>query len=54
MAQALKPAGLRPRSILFIIIAAIVIAVTALAPATPGLTYEGRMVLGILAAGILL
>ena len=40
MAQALKPAGLRPRSILFIIIAAIVIAVTALAPATPGLTYE--------------
>lgn len=54
MAQALKHAGLRPRSILFIIIAAIVIAVTALAPATPGLTYEGRMVLGILAAGILL
>ena len=46
--------ALRPRSILFLALAAGIVAVAAWAPATPGLAYEARMVLGILAAGILL
>lgn len=46
--------ALRPRSILFLALAAGLVAVAAWAPATPGLAYEARMVLGILAAGILL
>ena len=45
---------MRPRNILFIVVAAIIIATGALAPATPGLTYEGRMVLCIILAGVVL
>lgn len=42
------------RSIAFLLIATAIIAFAALAPATPGLAYEGRMVLAILLAGIVL
>ncbi len=44
----------RPRSIVCICVSAAIIAITALAPETPGLSYEGRMVLGILLAGIVM
>lgn len=54
MAEALARSVMRPRNIVFVCIAAAVVAITALAPQTEGLTYEGRMVLGILLAGILL
>ena len=47
-------ARLRPRSILFMALAAAIVAAAAWAPATAGLAFEGRMVLAILAAGILL
>ncbi|MDO4290871.1 MAG: SLC13 family permease [Eggerthellaceae bacterium] len=53
MSEVIKSA-LRLRNVVFILLAAALVAAAALAPATPGLSYEGRMVLGILAAGILL
>ncbi len=54
MSEAVLPTKLRPRNVVFIVLAALIVVATALAPATPGLAYEGRMVLGILVAGILL
>ena len=54
MSEAVLHASLRPRNVACILIAIAIVAATALAPTTEGLTYEGRMVLGILAAGILL
>ncbi|WP_417142800.1 SLC13 family permease [Raoultibacter massiliensis] len=54
MSEVLMRASLRPRNVACILLAVAIIAATALAPPTAGLTYEGRMVLGILGAGILL
>lgn len=54
MVGALTRVSWRPKNIIFVLIAAAIIVVAAIAPATPGLAYEGRMVLGILVAGILL
>lgn len=54
MSNIVSSARLRPRSVVFMVLAALIIAVSALAPGTEGLSYEGRMVLSIMAAGILL
>lgn len=54
MSELISAKGLKPRDIACIAIAIAVIALTALLPETEGLTYEGRMVLGILGAGIIL
>lgn len=54
MVEALERPGLKARNIVFIAVAAAIIAIAALAPATPDLSYEGRMVLAILLAGIVL
>lgn len=54
MAEAIVRSALKPRNIVFIVIAAAIVVTAAVAPATPGLAYEGRMVLAILLAGIIL
>ncbi|MCI8468556.1 MAG: hypothetical protein HFJ75_03530 [Eggerthellaceae bacterium] len=54
MTERIVGRALRPRSLICFAIAAAIIAVAAMAPATAGLAFEGRMVLAILAAGILL
>ena len=54
MSELISAKGMKPRDIACIAIAIAVIALTALLPETEGLTYEGRMVLGILGAGIIL
>ncbi len=54
VSEAVLPTKLRPRNVVFIVLAALIVIATAFAPVTPGLAYEGRMVLGILTAGILL
>lgn len=54
MSEAILRTTLRPRNAVCILLAVAIIAATALASPTAGLTYEGRMVLGILASGILL
>ncbi len=51
--KAMQPM-LRPRAMLFMALAAIIVVAAAWAPGFPGLSYEGRMVLAILVAGILL
>lgn len=47
MSETVLHASLRPRNVACILIAIAIVAATALAPTTEGLTYEGRMVLGI-------
>ena len=54
MSELIKSASPRRRSAIVVTIAALLIASAALLPETAGLTYEGRMVLSILAAGVLL
>ncbi len=54
MSELAKGAALRPRSVVFIAIAALIIVAAQLAPDTAGLSHEGRMVLSILVAGVLL
>lgn len=54
MSESLRIPRLTARNVVFIVIAAAIIAVAAIAPDTPDLPHSGRMVLSILAAGILL
>ena len=54
MSNIVSNARLRPRSVVFMVLSALIVVVSALAPGTEGLSYEGRMVLSIMAAGILL
>ena len=54
MSELAKPVSFRPRNVVVLIIAALLIAAAALAPETAGLAYEGRMVMTILVAGVLL
>ena len=54
MSELMKPVSFRPRNVVVLAIAALLIATAALAPETAGLAYEGRMVMTILVAGVLL
>ena len=54
MSELMKAVSLKPRSLVVFVIVAVLIIAAAIAPETAGLAYEGRMILTILAAGVLL
>lgn len=54
MSEAGSRSTFQPRSIVFIVIAALIIVAAAMAPLSGDLTHQGRMVLAILAAGVVL
>lgn len=54
MSELMKAVSLKPRSLVVFVIVAVLIIAAAIAPETAGLAYEGRMILTILVAGVLL